>query len=368
MRAYVQTRGALVSVLTTWLLASGVACVRPADERYSLEKDVGKAELPGLQVDILDGQAAIRELDADTMLLWGQAPVMQVSIESDRDRPFFIELRNCMPDARVELGGQVYESLAKERPTWCRFEVFLDGGANELLIAPPDWDDETNYRFASMGDIQTAMPDVDEVFDAISAVPNLRFVMSTGDVVERGADEEYELFEEQLEHLNIPFFSTIGNHELTEDIERWHERYGRFSVHFRFKGVDFSYVDSGNASLDPKVYRDLEDWIAEGRDRIHIFGTHYPPFDPVGIRNGGFRSRNEAYKLLSILRRGDVDLTLYGHIHSYYEFDNADIPAFISGGGGALPEKLDGIDRHFLVLHVDQRASEVVDVEVVRVD
>lgn len=40
-----------------------------------------------------------------------------------------------------------------------------------------------------------------------------------------------------------------------------------------------------------------------------------------------------------------VDLTVHGHVHSYYAFANAGIPAFITGGGGAIPERFDAIGR-----------------------
>jgi hypothetical protein len=62
-----------------------------------------------------------------------------------------------------------------------------------------------------------------------------------------------------------------------------------------------------------------------------------------------------------------VDVTLYGHIHSYYHFENAGIPAYISGGGGSHPERFDQIGRHFLLVHADP-VSETLRVEVVRVD
>jgi hypothetical protein len=44
------------------------------------------------------------------------------------------------------------------------------------------------------------------------------------------------------------------------------------------------------------------------------------------------------------------------------------MPAFISGGGGAEPMRLDGIGRHFLVVDVDPTANEVRAVDVIRVD
>jgi len=70
--------------------------------------------------------------------------------------------------------------------------------------------------------------------------------------------------------------------------------------------------------------------------------------------------------LLEKLAAGSVDLTLYGHIHSYYSYENAGIPAVISGGGGAHPERMDGIGRHYVVVTLDD--TRVLGTEVVRVD
>jgi Icc-related predicted phosphoesterase len=98
-----------------------------------------------------------------------------------------------------------------------------------------------------------------------------------------------------------------------------------------------------------------------------LVGMHIPPLDPVGVRNGAFASRSEASALLARFAEARVDLTLYGHIHSYYSFDNAGIPAFISGGGGALPERFDDIGRHFLLIDVDATRG-VTGTRIVRVD
>jgi 3',5'-cyclic-AMP phosphodiesterase len=94
---------------------------------------------------------------------------------------------------------------------------------------------------------------------------------------------------------------------------------------------------------------------------------HIPPLDPTGTRNGGFASKNEAAALLTEFSRAGVDLTLYGHIHTYVGFENAGIPAHISGGGGAIPNRGDGIGRHYMVIEVDP-ARGVTKRDVVEVD
>jgi len=118
----------------------------------------------------------------------------------------------------------------------------------------------------------------------------------------------------------------------------------------------------------PKPVEDwLDGWLADGRDQAHVVLTHVPPLDPFGGRYGSFRSAQDARRLLAGLVEGNVDLTLYGHIHTYLRFENAGIPAYISGGGGAQPMKWDGIDRQFLVVTIDPAMRSIGNVEVHRV-
>jgi Icc-related predicted phosphoesterase len=126
-------------------------------------------------------------------------------------------------------------------------------------------------------------------------------------------------------------------------------------------------IDSASATLDPLVYDWLDSWLANARSGVNIVAMHIPPLDPTGVRNGAFASRGEAAALLAGFAEARVDLTLYGHIHSYYEFTNAGIQAFISGGGGAIPERFDDIGRHFMVIEVDADRG-VTGTRVVRVD
>jgi 3',5'-cyclic AMP phosphodiesterase CpdA len=189
-----------------------------------------------------------------------------------------------------------------------------------------------------------------------------------GDIAQAAGPEEYAAFEAKLAALPVPYFTTIGNHDLWKGVTPFRDRFGRGNIHFDFHGVAFSLVDSGSAGLDPLVYDWLDGWLDDARDRPHVFATHFPPIDPVGVRAGGFRSRAEAETLLARLAAGRVDLTLYGHIHTYQAFGNAGIPAYISGGGGAHPERWDGIGRHFLVVDAEPSANRIGAVALVRVD
>jgi hypothetical protein len=348
-----------MKIASTALVALALAgCVRPAEERTLEDLEVGVAEGGGLSMEVEGGAAQVRSIGGAAVLLWAQAPALRARLRAAEAGPIALTFENCMPGAELAARDPAGASIdvtarAGERATVCRFELEAPAGQELVLdLAPPDADLADGFRFAAMGDIQTALPRVHEVFEAINREPGIRFVFSMGDLVEDGGLDEYDLLIEKLELLDVPYFSTIGNHELRANLDRWHDLFGRYNVHFTFKAASFSIVDSGNASLDPVVYDWLDGWLEEARGHVHVFGTHYPPIDPVGVRQGAFRSRKEAATLLSRLAAGKVDLTLYGHIHSYYSFENAGIPAYVSGGGGALPEKFDGIGRHFLAIDV----------------
>lgn len=348
-----------------------VACTRPSDERAAHELTIGHDELADATVDIAGGLASIRRFTDHELELWSQAPVLDITLDlrAGAGGEWTLVARNAMPDAVLTVdapGGATYTREPDQHPTVAIFRVPLAEGMHALRLAPPDADVLEPYRVAAMADIQTALPDVDDVFEAINAIPDLRFVVGMGDITERSELEEYELFDRQLVTLQIPFYTTLGNHELWADFTRFHDRYGRASFQFTFKGVTYTFADSGDGGIDPLVEQWIDGWLASARDNTNIFLTHFPPLDPLGARYGGFRSGDDARRLLSRLVEGNVDLTLYGHIHTYLEFDNAGIPAFISGGGGAMPMRWDGVDRHFLI--VDSDASGVRGVEIQHVD
>jgi len=352
-------------------LVIAAACTRPGEQRALAELEVGRAAGDGITVDVAGGLAEIRALGAGVIELWAQAPVLEltVRVEPAGAGDWTLTVRNAMPDGELTAPPEVgVATESRDAPTVRAFRLTLPAGEHRLRVAPPDADRPERFRVVAMADIQTALSSVDDLFVRINGEPDVRFVVSMGDLTERALDAEYDLFEQQLAVLEIPFFTTLGNHELWADPARWRDRFGRASFQFQFKGAAFTFADSGDASIDPLVHGWIDDWIATARDRLHVFLTHFPPLDPVGTRAGSFRSWGEAHDLLARLAAGGVDLTLYGHIHSFLAFENAGIPAYISGGGGARPERWDGIGRHYLVVDLDPAAGVALSVAVARVD
>lgn len=346
-------------LLATLFAAAG--CLEPAAERVERDREVGRADPGSAAIEVDRGLASVQTAEDGALDLWAQAPVLTVDFETDEEAPatWEITLQNAMPEAELVAssdGGEQVDVVERRAlaATTISWTVELPAGASTSLhIAPPDADDPEEYRFALLSDIQDDIGRVDDIFERINRDEEIRFVVSTGDLTQNGTLRELTNFRQSLDELDVPYFTTIGNHELGESADGgFHEFFGRVNFQFDFKETAFTFLDSASATIDPVAYEWLEVWLERADDDLHVFLTHIPPIDPIGTRNGSFRSRNEAQKLLNMLTRGSVDLALYGHLHSYYAEKQADIPMFISGGGGALPEKFDGIDRHYLTVDI----------------
>lgn len=340
------------------------ACTRPSEDRAAEEFAVGIAEIADAKVTVAGGLAAVRELTDHRLVVWSNSPVLDIELVlgSGAAGDWTITVMNSLADARIVADGMVITRTSTETgPTVGTFVVPLSSGTHALRVAPPDADTPGPFRVAAMADIQTALPNVDEVFDMIDGVSDVRFVVAMGDITQRAEESEYEMFDRQLAYLRVPFYTTLGNHELWAPPSRFFDRYGRASFQFTYRGVSFTFADSGDAAIDPLVDEQLRGWLADAKDRPNVFLTHMPPVDPNGLRYGSFRSTRDGQRLLAELVEGKVDLTLYGHIHTYLPYDNAGIPAYISGGGGAEPMKLDGIDRHFLMVELDATTERKAD-------
>ncbi len=352
------------------LAAVASSCLRPSEERIELDREVGKAERLGLRVEVAEGLAAVRSLADESLVLWGSAPAFEFTLVASEPRELELELQNCLVDAELvsaTAGAEVRALESDGNPTRKRWQVSLPGGTTRLTLAAPDHDSPAPFRFALLSDVQEAIDRVTDVYERVNGLKDVRFLLGAGDLTQRGTREQLERFQRELLSLQVPYFTTLGNHELGTSPPLFHEYFGRGNFQFRFHRVAFTLLDDASASLDPTAYEWLDNWLDAAERDVHIVAMHIPPIDPIGVRNGSWASRSEAAKLLGRLAEGRVDLTLYGHVHSYYSFDNAGIPAFISGGGGAIPERFDRSGRHVMLFTVSPERG-ITSQEVIKVD
>ena len=339
------------------LVLLGTGCINVASERAKLESNIGSQTAHGYSIEVEDGLASIRAMTPDSAALWAQAPTLTIQVTMDKAQAWTLELKNAMPEA--VLTGAVVTSTTHTLATQKKWKLALPAGESTLRIAPDDSEGEEHWRFAIFADVQSRIDGVQDLFKRLGEEPGIRFGLISGDLTEMGSVEELTRFQKEMETLPFPLFATLGNHELGAgtDSPPFHELFGRGNLSFVFRKARFTLLDAASATISPEVYTQLDTWLQAGANSLHLAMMHIPPLDPAGFRNGAFASRAEANKLLSLFREASIDLTVYGHVHTYHAFQNAGIDALISGGGGAIPEKFDGIGRHFIM--VDARPSQM---------
>ncbi len=340
------------------------ACFRPSSARTTADASVGHLRIDTLGIDVDGGLATIHQVSDSSFSMWAQAPVLRARLETTSAITVDLELRNLLPDAKIRLDDREVP-VEVLQVTRRKLHVDLSAGTHTLTVGPDDAESRAPFRFGLLSDVQEAIGRVGDIYALMSADTSMRFVMSGGDLTDRGKPEELAHFQDLLLQLPFPFYAACGNHDIAASETGFRDAFGRGNFHFVYRGVHFTVMDSASATIDPDAYSDLEGWLNQGRSSVHVTVMHVPPFDPVGGRNASFADRDEAAMLVERLTRGNVDLSLYGHIHSYYRFDHGGIPVIISGGGGAHPEKGD-IGRHYVT--VDVSAERVIATGVVRVD
>jgi predicted phosphodiesterase len=329
-------------------------------ERALRDTEVGHVAVAGVTFSVAEGLATVQDARDGTLALWLNAPAIELTAiaSAEASRSWTIELRNAMPDATLTVvagDGAVTPptALASSVDTVRTFRIELTpGGYQTLHFGPERATEVAPFRFAALGDISGGPEPFGSVLTGIAAEPDVEFILCVGDITQGGTAEEIQSAQSLLQSVPLPMYSAIGNHDAPADTP-WHDLVGRANQSFAYRGARFTFVDSADATVAGRVYGWLDEWLRRGSDVAHVLVSHIAPVDPVGLRAGSFASRDEAGGFLSSLARGGVDLTLYGHIHSFYSFENAGIPAYISGGAAGHGEGLDDIGPHFLLIDLD---------------
>ncbi|MBC7330212.1 PQQ-binding-like beta-propeller repeat protein [bacterium] len=146
------------------------------------------------------------------------------------------------------------------------------------------------------------------------------FVIHTGDVTEFGSEEEFKAYSQAIKSLNVPFYHTLGNHDVRWNGAGWliGEKYlPNYKRNYTFtnEGITFIALDSSfpfsqYGLMDPSQLAWLKNTLAKipSEQPIIIFFHH--PIMPS--RN--FLIGKDA--LLEVLRPYNVVLILTGHGHS----------------------------------------------------
>lgn len=177
-----------------------------------------------------------------------------------------------------------------------------DDGSSRIVFATIS---DTHYHYSSLG----------EIIKGINNDPEIELLIVVGDIADQGLQKEFEIYNDIMEDLNIPYITIIGNHDYKSNGEAvYREMYGPTSFDFMYKNAhfvgfddvfwenensipDFEWLDKITAKYESNTYQ--------------IVMAHIPPFGDQFTSNA-----EDIYK--NILNKNNVNLSLNGHTHGFY--------------------------------------------------
>ncbi len=182
-------------------------------------------------------------------------------------------------------------------------------------------------------------------------------VFHLGDLVSIGFDPEaWHRIDRFLNHLKtyqIPFYPTLGNHELLlfpeQGIEKFMQRFPEYQptgysvvigqIAIIILNSNFGYLDDMQISKQQVWYEQFLDSCQQDASiRAIIIGCHHPPFT-----NSKIVSSNrdvQSYFLPGYVNTPKTKLFLAGHAHAFEHFQEQGKDFMVIGGGGGLQHPL----------------------------
>lgn len=149
-------------------------------------------------------------------------------------------------------------------------------------------------------------------------------IILTGDLVHDGLPEAYQYLKRQLSHLEIPFFSVPGNHDLpnlitsTLNTDSGHTVCGMQQRGWSLVLIDSTMPSADGGHISRSQLAGLEHALGAHPDLHTLIGLHHQPV-PVGsawIDSMALGNANELFAITD--RHPQVRGILWGHIHQAF--------------------------------------------------
>ncbi|MFC2083456.1 PQQ-binding-like beta-propeller repeat protein [Bacteroidota bacterium] len=188
-----------------------------------------------------------------------------------------------------------------------------------------------SYKFAWISDLHIGYPEADMELDSVVQLVNnmseLKFLIASGDIAEKGRNDELERTKEILDRLEITYYIIPGNHDTkwsesgcTKFIEQWNN--DKFI--FKYDKDIFIGLNSGipwrggGGHIKPEDIQWLKQQLSSTDTTDNIYFVVHHPLD---------ESIDNWYVITNVLRNYNIKAVLYGHGHENKITDFNNIPA-----------------------------------------
>ncbi len=176
------------------------------------------------------------------------------------------------------------------------------------------------YKFAWLSDIHIGAPNADQdlqnVIDDINTRDEIEFVVTTGDIGEKGRNAEFEKAKEILDQLKVPYYIIPGNHDTKwseSGCTKFDELWGDHKFVFDHNGIRHIGINTGvywrggGGHVSPEDLKWVEQVLDTTDDAMEIyFYCHHPLNNDV----------DNWFKVTNLLREKNIKAVLHGHGHN----------------------------------------------------
>ncbi|MHB1405249.1 MAG: metallophosphoesterase family protein [Desulfitobacteriaceae bacterium] len=225
-------------------------------------------------------------------------------------------------------------------------------------------------EFVILGDNRNGYKTFGQIIDQINSF-RPAFVIDNGDLVFGGEPNRYRLFYETVAKLQVPLYTTLGNHDIRENGRPiYTELFGPPYYSFDHLGTHFVFLDSSRGwtekrAIPEEQYQWLESDLQKAQGKRILVITHIPSSDPRANlqfntypekpqteKNGlieqqfqklsgtnnldhAFPDKEEAKRFEGLMTKYGVDTVYLSHIHAFFNYTKDKVNYIISGGAGA---------------------------------
>jgi predicted phosphodiesterase len=238
------------------------------------------------------------------------------------------------------------------------------------------------FSFAVIGDNRTG----DDIYRKVIGQVLERkpaFIVNTGDQIEKpGNREMWANFWEMSKAVTVPYFFTVGNHDIHPEVAGSEETYKEQvnlpgnELYYSFVAgnslfiVLDSYIKGEDKRITGEQFKWLEQILASSKQKHKFVFVHHPLYPEAGKGkhhgNSLDRYKEERDRLQALFVKHKVAMVFLGHEHLYLRKTVDGIPHIIAGGGGAplYAKDEDGGFHHYVLVTVDgdKVSGEVVDI------
>jgi hypothetical protein len=211
--------------------------------------------------------------------------------------------------------------------------------------------DPDSFRFAVFGDPQIGRDYQSSLgrFKEEVGDRGIGFFCVLGDLTNDATPDECDSIKYQLDRVGIPYYATIGNHDLYQAgaWERFKDEYGPSCYQVVIADrIKLLFLDTADGTLGPTQFDWLETELRDDRF-VKLVLTHFPVYYGERLALARLASPAERAKVQSLLQRFGVFAWCAGHIHGLRHIQVGTVYHLTCG---AMASDLDYGDPGYLLL------------------